>query len=74
MSLSLIYLDMLTPYVSRCMMRPTENPNCFFIALGGAIDHTKIVANKEEYVKAVHAATDRHDLQIGQLRWITDWR
>lgn len=55
-------------------MRPTENPNCFFIALGGAIDHTKIVANKEEYVKAVHAATDRHDLQISQLRWITDWR
>ena len=74
MPLSLMYLNTLTSGVSSCMMRPTENPNSFYIALGGAIDYAKIVADKEEYIKAVRAATGRHDLQIGHLRWVTDWR
>lgn len=59
---------------SSCMMRPTENPNCFYVALGGNINHEKLESDKEEYFKAIRAATDRQDLQFGHLRWISNWR
>ncbi|TFY58683.1 hypothetical protein EVJ58_g6268 [Rhodofomes roseus] len=57
-----------------CMMRPTENLNCFYVIIGGQIDFEKLQSNKEEFVKTIRAATDRQDLKFGELRWITDWR
>ncbi|KZT64163.1 monooxygenase [Daedalea quercina L-15889] len=57
-----------------CMMRPTENPNCFYVALGGQIDYQKLESDEEEFLKAVRKAIDRTDLQFGKLRWITSWR
>ena len=66
-------LHMLT-VSSSCMMRPTENPNCFYVALGGNIDHEKLESDKDAYVKAIRDATDRQELQFGQLRWISNWR
>ena len=64
---------MLTDSLS-CMMRPTENPNCFYVALGGNIDHAKLELDRDAYFNAISAATDRQDLQFGQLRWISNWR
>ncbi|KAH9922913.1 uncharacterized protein B0H18DRAFT_1120636 [Fomitopsis serialis] len=55
-------------------VRPTETPHCFYVALGGQIDHKKLESDREEFIKAIYAATDRHDLQFGELRWISEWR
>ncbi|KAH9829717.1 monooxygenase [Rhodofomes roseus] len=63
--------DMSTIY---CMMRPTETPNSFYVALGGNIDYEKLESDKDEFVKAIYAATDRYDLQFGKRHWISDWR
>ncbi|KZT72192.1 monooxygenase [Daedalea quercina L-15889] len=63
--------DMSTLY---CMMRPTENPNSFYVALGGNIDHVKLESDKESFFNVIRVATDRQDLQFGQLRWISNWR
>lgn len=56
------------------MLRPTENPGTFYMLAGGQIDHKKVVADRGELVKFIYDATDRRDLRIGQVPWISEFR
>ncbi|KAH9910479.1 monooxygenase [Fomitopsis serialis] len=57
-----------------CMILPTENPNSFYVVLSGQIDHERLASGREEILKTIRAATDRQDLQFGQLQWMADAR
>ncbi|OCH86673.1 hypothetical protein OBBRIDRAFT_838007 [Obba rivulosa] len=41
---------------------------------GSGIDHAKIVADKTELIKFVHETTNRKDIDIGEIRWITEYK
>ncbi|CCM05220.1 uncharacterized protein FIBRA_07430 [Fibroporia radiculosa] len=56
------------------MLRPTENCGFFYLITGGKIDYAAIVADREALVRHFYAATDRHDLIVGEIKWISDFR
>lgn len=56
------------------MLRPTENPGSFYLLAGGDIDHAKTVADPAELRKFIRSASDRYDLIIGEIRWISEFR
>lgn len=56
------------------MLRPTEEDGIYALFLGGRVDHARIVADREELVKAIRAGTDRADLEVGQVKWLSQFR
>ncbi|PCH36607.1 hypothetical protein WOLCODRAFT_127398, partial [Wolfiporia cocos MD-104 SS10] len=56
------------------MLRPTEDEDIFALWVGGQIDYAKVASDREELIKAVRAGTDREDLQIGEVKWLSEFR
>lgn len=56
------------------MLRPTEEEGMFALFLGGRIDHAKVAASREELIKVLRAGTDRTDLVLSEVRWLSEFR
>ncbi|KZT69619.1 monooxygenase [Daedalea quercina L-15889] len=55
-------------------MRPTEQEGIYAIALGGQIDHAKIVLEREELERVVEVGTGRKDIKLGRVCSIAEWK
>ncbi|EMD32572.1 hypothetical protein CERSUDRAFT_126688 [Gelatoporia subvermispora B] len=57
-------------------IRPTEGDNDIWTLLGGGsgLDHAKIVASRDELIKFVRETTDRDDIEIGDVRWSSEYK
>ncbi|KAI0919086.1 hypothetical protein AcW1_003446 [Taiwanofungus camphoratus] len=63
--------DMSTKMV---MLRPTDSYGVFALFSGGRVDHKKIATNREELVKFIRDGTDRDDLVVGKVIWLSEYR
>lgn len=41
---------------------------------GGNIDHAKLLTDYEEFVKFVHSASGRNDIEIGELIAMSEYK
>ncbi|OCH86653.1 monooxygenase [Obba rivulosa] len=57
-------------------IRPTEHNNDVWTMIGGGrnVNHSKIVAERDEFLRFVHETTDRDDIEIGDIHWISEYR
>lgn len=56
------------------MLRPTDSYGVFALFSGGRVDHKKIATNREELVKFIRDGTDRDDLVVGKVIWLSEYR
>ncbi|OCH84203.1 monooxygenase [Obba rivulosa] len=57
-----------------CSLRPPENDDYWTLLGAGQIDHAKIVADRDELIAFVRAVTDRDDIEVGHVKWISEFR
>ncbi|EMD32550.1 hypothetical protein CERSUDRAFT_118602 [Gelatoporia subvermispora B] len=57
-------------------IRPTEYKDDSFsmIAAGNGLDVEKIVANPDEIGELVRSRTDRDDIELGKIKWVSSYR
>ena len=57
------------------MIRPTEHEGIFSVTAGGAeADTAALASSRETLVNFVYEVTKRHELEFGEMIWITDFR
>ncbi|KZT05394.1 monooxygenase [Laetiporus sulphureus 93-53] len=56
------------------MLRPTEEEGLFALILGGRIDHARMVSDQEELIKTIRTGTDRDDINVRKVRWLSEFR
>ena len=56
------------------MLRATEEDDIFTLSIGGQIDHAKIVAERGELERVLRLGTGCSDLELGRVRFISEYR
>lgn len=65
----------LTRSFDRLMIRPTErHDDSFWIMVGGKVDFAKLLSSQDEFVKFVHATSNRSDFNIKEIIQITEYK
>lgn len=56
-------------------IRPTERPNVFFMFGGGKeADVEAALQGRDGLIRLIQNVTGRHDLEFGELKFLTDWK
>lgn len=56
-------------------IRPTEDHEIFSIIVSSKVfDLEALAKSRDALTECVHKLTDRKDITIGEIRWVTNWR
>ncbi|KZT05391.1 monooxygenase [Laetiporus sulphureus 93-53] len=56
------------------MLRATEDGDLYFTFVGGKVDHARLVADRDHLLHTIRTSTGRHDLELGAIKWLTEWK
>ncbi|KAH9922279.1 FAD binding domain-containing protein [Amylocystis lapponica] len=55
-------------------LRSTEDEGVFSLLAGGHIDYARLVSDRDELIKFIRSTTDRNDIDIGNVKCISEYR
>jgi len=55
-------------------LRPTGDNDIYALLMGGHVDFPKVVADRDELVKAICAGTHRDDIEVGFIKCLSEYK